>query len=182
MNSEPHTQASGMVAPATERRHALRPADAGVVPADALTVRAEISEEQIFDMIDLYRQWADEENRPFSEDSLRGYFVECLTAGVLVPIVLLDGETPVGCVMFTIFQEIFSGRRGCMGDQMYIIPEARGRHGGRLIYAACEAFADAFGAVYRRVPARLELADYYREHMLPPQFKAETIIFSTEAT
>ena len=144
-----------------------------------LVPRAEISERQIRDLVDLYQQWADEENRPFSLETFIEHVVTCLGNCALIPMILLYGEKPVGACLLTLFRDMFSGKTGCMADQFYILPEYRGLHGGKVMAAACMAFADHLEVDIQRVPARYDKQGYYR-NLLPSTFVLDSVVFTKE--
>ena len=144
-----------------------------------LVPRAEISERQIRDLVDLYQQWADEENRHFDEDSFLGYVIELLSRGGLIPIVLTVGEEAVGCVMVMIYRDLFSGKLGAMADHFYVMPEYRRLGAGKLALKTCDALADCFDVKVKRCPSRAYLENYYRR-ILPPEYKLASVMFEKE--
>ena len=144
-----------------------------------LVVRAEISEVQIRDLVDLYQQWADEEERPFDEDSFLSYVVEMLSRGGLVPIVLTVNDEAVGCVMMMLYRDLFSGKLGAMADHFYVMPDYRCRGAGKLMHSACDSLADCFDVKIKRCPSRAYLENYYRR-ILPPEYKLASVMFEKE--
>jgi hypothetical protein len=148
-------------------------------PRTPLVVRAEISDRQIRDMIDLYRQWAVEENRVFNEGSCMDHMIDLLQYGMLVPLVLVEDERAVGACFIMLYRYMHSGEIVAIADEFYIVPECRGLHGTQLMFEACTAFADFFDISIRRVPSRKDLADHYRK-FLPPEYKIDTVIFTAE--
>lgn len=130
-------------------------------------------------MANLYGLWAAEEGHPFDRDFFLLCIADRLQNGGLIPMLFVDGDFPIGCVMIGLFREMFSGRRGAMADHFYVLPEWRGAGVGKLVFPATMAVGDWFDVEIRRVPGSASMVEYYRK-LLPESFKLDTVIFTEE--
>lgn len=128
-------------------------------------------------MIALYREWCESEGVAFNEEHFCESLILSFSEGSLIPLVLWNGDEPVGVVMANVYRELFTGELTAMGGQLYLKPAYRGNTEGAKLGVQLIHLIEWFGVKNIRMPSKPELANYYWRHF-PPGFKLSTLVFS----
>jgi len=117
-----------------------------------LTVELGIDRHNLEGLHDLWTAWVKEEGRELNDEIWSIYMTSLVGSGTYVPLVVWDGDKPVGMVdmLFSICP--FYGKTQTNGDHLYVLPEYRKQGVFNLMARNLEAASKFLGADLEFVP------------------------------
>ena len=124
---------------------------------DGLVIRGAVDDRQMIALFTLWQQWTEEEGQEFKVQAWAEYMFGMIKTGHYTPLVVYDGDTPVGMVECSWTIDPFDGTKHGFGDHAYVIKAYRRTTLFAQLVDACMEVSDTWETAHQTLPVDMDV-------------------------